>query len=127
MIAISPSPATVIAGESFTFTCAVTLSEGDSETPRIEWTDSVDFDADITEGMTQATENPSIFTRTLQFVPVQISHRGQYTCQASTTAGTNMESELLNVQSEFFALYTYNVHVPKGARFLPRTCCFYQC
>ena len=39
-------------------------------------------------------------TTVLQFTPVQTSHRGQYTCKATTTTGTDMATVTLTVQSE---------------------------
>ena len=36
----------------------------------------------------------------LEFIPVQTSHGGQYTCQATSTAGTMMDAKILTVQSK---------------------------
>ena len=39
-------------------------------------------------------------TSELKFTPLRTSHGGQYTCKATTTAGMDMATETLTVQSE---------------------------
>ena len=50
----------------------------------------------------QLVTNDSIVTyvSTLEFTAVQTSNEGQYTCQATSTAGTIMDVKTLTVQSK---------------------------
>ena len=100
-VAIMPAPGTITAGEPFVFTCTVTLSEADSEQPTIVWTGPVDVSTapDIMQGtMTQDSGNS--FSRTLEFTTVLTAHAGDYTCEGNTSAGTDMETAILTVESE---------------------------
>ena len=45
-----------------------------------------------------ATTN--VYISTLEFNPVMTSHGGEYTCQATSSAGTMMDATVLTVQSE---------------------------
>ena len=96
-----------MAGESFTLACTVTLSEGDTGPPTIEWISSNgDFsgDTDITQGaVTEDGVNPSMYTRTLDF-NLRTSHGGGYTCRATSSAVTGMDTETLIVQSTLTSL-----------------------
>ncbi len=60
----------------------------------------------------QATTN--IYISTLEFNPVLTSHRGEYTCQATSSAGTVMADVVLTVQSE----HTVFVMVQWGETFV---------
>ena len=42
----------------------------------------------------------NICISTLEFNPVMTSHGGEYTCQATSSAGTMMDATMLIVQSE---------------------------
>ena len=65
----------------------------------MQWEAPVDINMD--SGIQMFTGD-SIATRTsaLQFTPVRTSHGGQYTCKATTTAGTAMATKTVTVQSE---------------------------
>ena len=65
----------------------------------MQWEAPVDI---IMDSGIQMFTGDSSGTRTsaLQFTPVQTSHGGQYTCKATTTAGTAMATETVTVQSE---------------------------
>ncbi len=107
-VAITPSPATAIAGESFTLTCTVILTMGVSGPPTIEWIDLNDTDTGITVGdVTADMGDASIYTRTLTFM-LQTSHGGDYTCEATSSTVTGMDSETLTVQSEL----VHSTHCP---------------
>ena len=61
--------------------------------------DGVSFNTSDTQ---QVVTNDSTvtYTNTLEFTPVQTFHEGQYTCQATSTAGTSMDAKILTVQSK---------------------------
>ena len=100
-VAITQSPAIAIAGESFTLTCTVTLTMGVLEQPAIEWIGLDDNDPGIAVGdVTADMGDASIYTRTLTFM-LRTSHGGIYTCEATSSAVTEMDSVTLTVQSEF--------------------------
>ena len=97
---ITRSPATAVAGQSYTLTCTVTLTMGVSGPPTIEWLGFDSSDTDITVGdVTADSGNPSMYTRTLTFM-LRTSHGGDYTCQATSSAVTGMDTETLYVQCE---------------------------
>ena len=58
----------------------------------------VSINSDIQQVMTD--DSTVTYVSTLEFTPVQTSHGGQYTCQATSTAGTNMDVKILTVQSK---------------------------
>ncbi len=60
----------------------------------------------------QTTTN--IYIRTLEFNPVMTSHRGEYTCQATSSAGTMTDTTILTVQSG----HTAFVSVQWGGNFV---------
>ena len=101
MVTISP-PEIAIAGEAFSLTCTVTLAEGDSliGDPNVQWIgpDGVSFNSDTQQVMT--SDSTVAYVSTLEFTPVQMSHGGQYTCQANSTAGTSTDAKILTVQSK---------------------------
>ena len=102
-VGITPPSATITAGGTHTFTCTVTLSVADSEQPTIVWTGPVDISTapDIMQGTTtQDTQNPVSYTRTLEFTTVLTPHAGDYTCAGSASAGMDMETATLTVESE---------------------------
>ena len=106
-VAIMPVSGTITAGEPLVFTCTVTLSEADSEQPTIAWTGPVDISTapDIMQGTT--TQDPdNSFLRTLEFTTVLTSHAGDYTCEGSTSAGTDMDTATLTVGRECTKLFT---------------------
>ena len=98
-VTISP-PEIAIAGESFSLTCTVTLAKGDSliGDPAVQWIvpDGVSINSDTQQVMTN--DSTVTYISTLEFIPVQTSHGGQYTCQATSTTGTSMDAKLLTVQ-----------------------------
>ena len=97
---ITPSPATATAGQSYTLTCTVTLTMGVLGQPTIEWMSLDSGDTDIIVGdVTADSGNPSMYTRTLTFM-LRTSHGGDYTCQATSSAVTGMDTETLTVQCE---------------------------
>ena len=100
-VAIMPVSGTITAGDPFVFTCTVTLSEADSGQPTIAWTGQVDISTapDIMQGTTTQDSGNSV-SRTLEFTTVLTSHAGDYTCEGSTSAGTDMETATLTVGSE---------------------------
>ena len=116
-VEITPASVTATAGESVTFTCTVTRSEGDTDQPAIVWTGPVNIntDSDITEGTTtQDPENSSTYTRTLEFTTVLTSHAENYNCVGSTSAGTGMETAMLTVESECTELFTLCMPTQNG-------------
>ena len=100
-VTISP-PEMPTAGESFSLTCTVTLAEGDSliGDPAVQWMgpDGASIDSDTPQVMTD--DSTVTYVSTLEFTPVQTSHRGQYTCRANSTSGTSMDAKILTVQSK---------------------------
>ena len=73
---------------------------GVSGPPAIEWIGLDDNDPGITVGdVTADMGDASIYTRTLTFM-LRTSHGGDYTCEATSSGVTGMDSETLTVQSE---------------------------
>ena len=61
--------------------------------------DGVSINSSDTEQV--MADDPTVtYISTLEFTPVQMSHGGQYTCQATSTAGTSMDAKILTVQSK---------------------------
>ena len=56
----------------------------------------------------------NIYISTLEFNPLMTSHGGEYTCQATSSAGTMMDATILTVQSE----HTAFVSVQWGENFV---------
>ena len=56
------------------------------------------INSDIQQVMTN--DSTVTYISTLEFTPVQTSHGGQYTCQATSTSGTTMDAKILTVQSK---------------------------
>ena len=54
----------------------------------------------INSDMQQVMTNYSTYTSTVEFTPVQTSHGGQYTCQATSTSGTSFDAKIVTVQSK---------------------------
>ena len=102
-------PGTTRAGDTLTLTCTVTVADwavSSVGTVTLEWMDSegttLSTDGNITLG-DQMGSSP-MFTRTLEFNPLQTSHGGNYTCQArSDTGGITPGTAKVDVtvQSEF--------------------------
>ena len=92
----------LIAGKLSSLTCTVTLAEGDSliGDPAVQWIgpDGFSINSDIQQVMTN--DSTLNYVSTLEFTPVQTSHGGQYTCQATSTSGTSMDDMILTVQSK---------------------------
>jgi len=91
-----------VAGESFSLTCTVTLAVGDSRIgdPVVQWIgpDGGSINSDIQQVIT--SDSTVTYVSTLEFTPVQTSHGGQYTCQATSSTGTVMDVKQLTVQSK---------------------------
>ena len=103
LVGITISPHKIpVAGESFSLTCTVTLAEGDTliGDPAVQWIgpDGVSINSDIQQVMTD--DSNVAYISTLEFTPVQMSHGGQYTCQANSTSGTIVNAKTLTVQSK---------------------------
>ena len=100
-VTISP-PEIPVAGEFFSLTCTVTLAEGDSliGDPVVQWLgpDGGSIISDTQHLMTN--DSTKTYVSTLEFTPVQTSHGGLYTCQATSTAGTVMDAKTLTVKSK---------------------------
>ena len=60
--------------------------------------DSVSINSDTPQVMT--SDSTVTYVSTLEFTPVQTSHGGQYTCQATSTSRTSMDVKILTVQSK---------------------------
>ena len=56
------------------------------------------INSDIQQVM--ANDSTVTYISTLEFTQVQTSHGGQYTRQATSTSGTNMDAKILTVQSK---------------------------
>ncbi len=100
-VTISP-PEIPVAGESFSLTCTVTLAEGDSliGDPVVQWL-GPDGGSIISETQhVMTSDSTKTYISTLEFTPVQTSHGGQYTCQATFSTGTIMDVKILTVQSK---------------------------
>ena len=73
------------AGELLTLTCRVTVVEGLTVQPDVEWVDSggsvVTSVNDVTVGSVMRSSNVS--TLVLEFNPLHTLHGGQYTCKAT--------------------------------------------
>ena len=82
-MSIPPRPATSLAGENFTLHCSAE-GAGDFLT-RIEW-----LNLECTDGIN--IENDGINTQ-LHFIPLQTSHSGVYTCQATVQVGDRVFNE----------------------------------
>ena len=73
---------------------------GVSGPPAIEWIGLNGDDTGITVGdVTADFGDASIYTRTLTFM-LRTSQGGDYTCEATSSAVTGMDSETLTVQSK---------------------------
>ena len=101
-VAISPT-GTLTAGKLFSFICTVTLADGGSLTEdlTVHWVtpDGINIDMDSDIGIIIANSTLT-HNRTLKFSPLRTSHGGQYTCNATTTAGSDTATETLTLQSE---------------------------
>ena len=107
-VSISPYE-TPTAGESFSLTCTVSLTEGDSLIGAVQWMDPDGVPVSSTHlAMT------NVYISTLEFNPVMTSHGGDYICQATSSAGTMMDATILIVQSE----HTVFVMVQWGEAFV---------
>ena len=60
--------------------------------------DGVSINSDTQHMMTD--DSTVTYISTLEFTPVQMSHGGQYTCQATSTTGTSMDTKTFTVQSK---------------------------
>ena len=91
-----------VAGESFSLTCTVTLAVGDSliGDPVVQWIgpDGGSINSDTRHLMTN--DSTVTYVSTLEFTPVQTSHGGLYTCQATSTSGRVMDVKTLTMQSK---------------------------
>ena len=95
VVAITPSGSNT-AGEQYTLTCSASTSVGGTtDTPSFQWLGPDDMMVTTTDSlMITATPSASI----LQFDPLQSSHEGNYTCQATVGTVTEMRSIQGNVQ-----------------------------
>jgi hypothetical protein len=89
-------PATSIIGENFTLQCSA-KGAGDYLT-QIKWLNS--------DGMTIQNNIISIHGQ-LQFIPLQVSHNGEYICQATVENVTFNESYTVHVG--LFSKYKFNI------------------
>ena len=92
-----------IAGEMLTLTCRVTVVEGLTVQPDVEWLDSVG--SAVTSGMNDVTiGNVMINSREstigLKFSTLRTSHGGQYTCRATINVPLMNISDLSNSSSQ---------------------------
>ena len=87
-VSVSPSNASILAGQMFNLTCTVRTVEGLQNMPTVEWLDEtstrVTTEGDITVGspMTSGTTT----TLALVFSPLRVSHGGEFTCRANLTS-----------------------------------------
>ena len=77
---ITTSGGDTVAGEQYTLTCTVTVPDGLTGTPTVEWTGD-EGKTRVTEG--RADTSGSVTTLTLTFNPLQDSQDGDYTCSAT--------------------------------------------
>ena len=68
------------AGDELQLTCSVTVTEGLTVQPTVQWSGGSVGSDGVTESAT--TFSGAHSTRTLTFSPLLTSHEAQYTCQA---------------------------------------------
>ena len=85
------------AGQSYTFICTVTPQGGLTGTPTVQWSRLGIFDP-ITTGGSFTVSSTSPYTLTIN--PLQQSHDGQYTCQATIGTTTGSSSATLTVAGD---------------------------
>ena len=116
VVAISITGSTT-AGETLTLTCKVTVMEGLTVQPDIEWVDS--GGSAITSGVNDVAVGSVMrsgveSTLDLEFSPLHTSHGGQYTCRAIISIGVSglsgSSSEDIIIQSN----YNIQMHVQAG-------------
>ena len=86
MVTIDTAVTLLTAGDMFILTCRVTVVEGLTVQPDVEWVDSggntvMSGVNDVTVGSVMRNGRES--TLGLQFSPLHTSHGGQYTCGAT--------------------------------------------
>ena len=84
------------AGEVYSLTCDVSLSQNLRQSPVIEWVgpDENRIDNTTLRDVSLTSSSPST-TMTLSFNPLRTSHRGMYWCRA-TLSDTAAKIELVN-------------------------------
>ena len=101
-VAISTT-GTLTAGKLFSFICTVTLADGGSLTEdlTVQWVTPVGINIDTDSDIGMISTNSTVTRNSiLKFTPLRTSHGGQYTCNATTTAGNDTATETLALQSE---------------------------
>ena len=96
-------PGTQTAGETFSLTCSVILTVGDSLS--VQWT-RPDGSVVISSSIQNTTTDDctATYISTLELSPVRTSHGGQYKCRANSTGGNSLDTKNLTVQSELMCL-----------------------
>ena len=101
-VAISTT-GTLTAGRLFSFICTVTLEDGGSLTEdlTVQWVTPVGININTDSDIGILITNSIVaHNSTLKFTPLRTSHGGQYTCNATTTAGNDTATETLTLKSE---------------------------
>ena len=101
------------AGEMLTLTCRVTVVEGLTVQPDVEWADPGDGPVirdmnNVTVGSVMRSGSES--TRVLEFSPLRTSHGGQYTCRATINVPLINISDLSNSSSQDVTVQSKSIH-----------------
>ena len=113
MVAITTT-GSATAGEMLTLTCRVTVVEGLTVQPDVEWADPGDGAVmsdvnDVTVGSVMRSGSES--TLVLEFSPLRTSHGGQYTCRATINVPLIDISDLSNSSSQDVTVQSKSTHL----------------
>ena len=97
-ISVTPSPfSTVMAGDTVTLTCSLTLFEELTVTPDLQW---VGPGGVTLTGAYQVTIGQTLFSSVLQLHWVRASQAGEYNCTAILGRYTTSNTTTITVQSK---------------------------
>ena len=103
-ISLTPSSPTVMAGDSVTLTCSISLPSGVTDTPVFQWEGP-----GVTPTPADPTSSGGVVSSILTLTSVSTSEAGLYSCTASLR-GEISTNTIITVQSKVF-LFTPNFSI----------------
>ena len=97
IISLTSSPSSIMAGDTVTLTCTVTLPSGVTDTPVFQWEGPGGVIPSPEDSMT----NGQTVSSDLILTAITTSQAGQYICTATLSVYTHSDSTNITVQSKF--------------------------
>ena len=101
---ISVSKPLIVAGDSVTLTCSMTLPNGVTGSPEFQW----EGPGETPDPAALSTSGQEV-TSQLTLSAIRTSQAGQYTCTASLGDFSENATADVTVRSEFFFVYSYAI------------------